>query len=83
MKTWLRGHSVTVDEVQGAYEAWMKSRAGKKHGDEVTDLFGSSDSGFVLTLEARSCNGNARCRTLHRRRTSHVGQAVESLQVRC
>ena len=44
MKTWLRGHSVTVDEVQGAYEAWLKSRAGKKHGDEVNDLFGSPDN---------------------------------------
>ena len=44
MKTWLRGHSITIDEVQGAYEAWLKSRAGKKHGDKVFELFGSPDN---------------------------------------
>ena len=44
MKTWLRGHSVTLDEVRGAYEAWLKSRAGKKHHDKVGKLYGSPDA---------------------------------------
>lgn len=43
MKTWLRGHFITVDEVREAYEAWLKSKAGKKHGDKVSDLHGSPD----------------------------------------
>lgn len=44
MKTWLRGHSVTVDEVREAYEAWLKSRAGKKHHEEVTAIYGSPEA---------------------------------------
>lgn len=41
MKTWLRGHTVTVGEVEEAYAAWLKSRAGRKHSDEVIALYGS------------------------------------------
>lgn len=44
MKTWLRGHTVTLDEVRDAYEAWLKSRAGKKHHDKVNDLHGSPEA---------------------------------------
>ena len=44
MKTWLRGHYVTEDEVRAAFDAWMKSRAGRKHGGEVDDLYGSADA---------------------------------------
>lgn len=43
MKTWLRGHSVTLQDVRDAYGAWLKSRAGKKHHDKVGELYGSAD----------------------------------------
>lgn len=44
MKTWLRGHSVTRDEVREAYDAWLDSKAGKKHHDKVDRLHGSPDA---------------------------------------
>lgn len=44
MKTWLRGHSVTVCEVEDAYKAWLKSRAGRKHGSKIVDLYGSPEA---------------------------------------
>jgi len=44
MKTWLRGHRVTEDEVRAAFDAWLKSRAGRKHGDEVSQIYESPDA---------------------------------------
>lgn len=49
MKTWLRGHEVTIEEVRGAFDAWLKSRAGKRHFDEVGKRYGSVD-GLVLEI---------------------------------
>ena len=42
MKTWLRGHRVTEDEVRAAFDAWLKSRAGRKHAGEVDEIHGSA-----------------------------------------
>lgn len=35
---------MTEDEVRNAYDAWLKSRAGRKHSEEVALIYGSPDT---------------------------------------